>query len=156
MFQEKKGDALVAVNGSGGRVHGWLAVWTWSGTWDGNSIFARSVPSVGILDALAGEWIDGGNDVPAVGKTHSPGGEARLLHPSLPPDAVEIVWYAECREGFRRFQPTAVKSMKTTTSPTRRSRVWKTESGKIGWILLWLIGVPIPVLLVFFLLRGCT
>ncbi|MBX3743169.1 MAG: hypothetical protein KF712_19445 [Akkermansiaceae bacterium] len=46
--------------------------------------------------------------------------------------------------------------MKTTTSPTRRSRVWKTESGKIGWILLWLIGVPIPVLLVFFLLRGCT
>lgn len=30
------------------------------------------------------------------------------------------------------------------------------EKGKIGWILLWLLGVPIPVLLVFFLLRGCT
>lgn len=30
------------------------------------------------------------------------------------------------------------------------------ESGKLGWILLWLIGVPIPVLLVLFLLRGCT
>lgn len=29
-------------------------------------------------------------------------------------------------------------------------------SGKIGWILLWLIGIPIPVLLVLFLLRGCT
>jgi hypothetical protein len=29
-------------------------------------------------------------------------------------------------------------------------------SGKIGWILLWLIGVPIPVLLILFLLRGCT
>jgi hypothetical protein len=29
-------------------------------------------------------------------------------------------------------------------------------SGKIGWILLWLLGVPIPVLLIFFLLRGCT
>lgn len=28
--------------------------------------------------------------------------------------------------------------------------------GKIGWILLWLLGVPIPLLLVFFLLRGCT
>jgi hypothetical protein len=28
--------------------------------------------------------------------------------------------------------------------------------GKIGWILLWLIGVPVPVLLVLFLLRGCT
>ena len=29
-------------------------------------------------------------------------------------------------------------------------------SGKIGWALLWLIGVPVPVLLIFFLLRGCT
>lgn len=28
--------------------------------------------------------------------------------------------------------------------------------GKLGWIFLWLIGVPIPVLLVLFLLRGCT
>jgi len=30
------------------------------------------------------------------------------------------------------------------------------ESGKLGWILLWLIGVPIPLLLLLFLLRGCT
>ena len=30
------------------------------------------------------------------------------------------------------------------------------QSGKLGWILLWAIGVPIPVLLVLFLLRGCT
>lgn len=30
------------------------------------------------------------------------------------------------------------------------------EHGKVGWILLWLLGVPIPVLLVLFLLRGCT
>ncbi len=30
------------------------------------------------------------------------------------------------------------------------------ESGKIGWVILWLLGVPIPVLLVLFLLRGCT
>jgi hypothetical protein len=28
--------------------------------------------------------------------------------------------------------------------------------GKIGWILLWLLGVPIPVLFVLFLVRGCT
>lgn len=28
--------------------------------------------------------------------------------------------------------------------------------GKIGWILLWLLGIPIPVLLILFLLRGCT
>jgi hypothetical protein len=30
------------------------------------------------------------------------------------------------------------------------------ERGKIGWILLWLLGVPIPVLFLLFLLRGCT
>ena len=30
------------------------------------------------------------------------------------------------------------------------------QSGKVGWILLWALGVPIPVLFVLFLLRGCT
>jgi hypothetical protein len=30
------------------------------------------------------------------------------------------------------------------------------QTGKLGWILLWAIGVPIPVLLVLYLLRGCT
>ncbi len=30
------------------------------------------------------------------------------------------------------------------------------ERGASGWILLWLLGVPVPVLLVLFLLRGCT
>jgi len=30
------------------------------------------------------------------------------------------------------------------------------EDGKVGWILLWALGVPIPVLLLLFLLRGCT
>lgn len=30
------------------------------------------------------------------------------------------------------------------------------QEGKIGWILLWLLGVPIPVLLILFLMRGCT
>src|SRR5436189_5408505 len=30
------------------------------------------------------------------------------------------------------------------------------QEGKMGYILLWAIGVPIPVLFVIFLLRGCT
>jgi hypothetical protein len=30
------------------------------------------------------------------------------------------------------------------------------QSGRIGWILLWLIGVPVPLLLLLYLLRGCT
>ncbi|HEY8516089.1 MAG TPA: hypothetical protein VIS07_11295 [Candidatus Binatia bacterium] len=30
------------------------------------------------------------------------------------------------------------------------------ERGAIGWVLLWLIGIPIPILIVLFLIRGCT
>lgn len=30
------------------------------------------------------------------------------------------------------------------------------QSGKIGYILLWLIGVPVPILVGVFLLRGCN
>jgi hypothetical protein len=30
------------------------------------------------------------------------------------------------------------------------------QQGKLGWILLWALGVPIPVLLILYLLRGCT
>lgn len=30
------------------------------------------------------------------------------------------------------------------------------QEGKVGWALLWLLGVPIPVLLILFVLRGCT
>jgi hypothetical protein len=32
----------------------------------------------------------------------------------------------------------------------------KREPGRIGWILLWLLGVPIPILFLLFLVRGCT
>ena len=38
-------------------------------------------------------------------------------------------------------------------------KIWvqkKLEEGKVGWVLLWLLGVPIPILLILFLLRGCT
>lgn len=41
--------------------------------------------------------------------------------------------------------------MLKTTLHSRDSR-----NGKAGWILLWLLGVPIPVLLILFMLRGCT
>lgn len=32
----------------------------------------------------------------------------------------------------------------------------KTKKGAIGWILLWALGIPIPVLLILFLIRGGT
>lgn len=38
----------------------------------------------------------------------------------------------------------------------RRIIARKREEGKVGWVILWLLGVPIPVLVILFLLRGCT
>jgi hypothetical protein len=32
----------------------------------------------------------------------------------------------------------------------------ESQSGRVGWIVLWLLGIPIPVLLILFLMRGCT
>jgi hypothetical protein len=34
--------------------------------------------------------------------------------------------------------------------------VKKLKEGKVGWIVLWMLGIPIPVLLILFLVRGCT
>ena len=33
---------------------------------------------------------------------------------------------------------------------------FKDQRGKVAYIILWLLGVPVSVLLVIFLLRGCT
>jgi hypothetical protein len=32
----------------------------------------------------------------------------------------------------------------------------RTQRGRWGYILAWLIGVPVPILVIIFLLRGCT
>jgi hypothetical protein len=35
-------------------------------------------------------------------------------------------------------------------------KIFRNQMGKIGYILLWLLGVPIPILIVIYLVRGCT
>jgi hypothetical protein len=30
------------------------------------------------------------------------------------------------------------------------------KRGAIGWVLLWAIGIPLPILAALFLMRGCT
>jgi hypothetical protein len=48
-------------------------------------------------------------------------------------------------------------STRNVPSPnTWRNAMLNNEKGKIGWILLWALGVPIPILLVLYFLRGCT
>ena len=59
-----------------------------------------------------------------------------------------------------RLIPDVADSTNTSVSFYRprviRQLTRNRQEGKIGWIFLWLIGVPVPLLLVFFLLRGCT
>ena len=57
--------------------------------------------------------------------------------------------------------PPAALGMSLPFSLLSSQRKWRsprrhTEEGTIGWILLWVLGIPIPILVVLFLLRGCT
>jgi len=36
------------------------------------------------------------------------------------------------------------------------SKIRQNQTGAIGWILLWAIGVPIPILFLLIMVRGCT
>jgi hypothetical protein len=39
------------------------------------------------------------------------------------------------------------------------ANIWnrlKSEEGRAGYVLMWLLGVPIPVLLLIYVLRGCN
>lgn len=39
---------------------------------------------------------------------------------------------------------------------THYRNLMRKQKGAAGYILMWLLGVPIPILLIIFLLRGCT
>ncbi len=62
----------------------------------------------------------------------------------------------------RQPGPTSASGSKMHTVGGRK-HTWLTrnqgfarEKGKIGWVLLWLLGIPIPILVVLYFLRGCT
>lgn len=37
-----------------------------------------------------------------------------------------------------------------------KAALQRTQAGKAGYILLWALGVPIPLLFLIYLLRGCN
>ena len=63
-----------------------------------------------------------------------------------------------------RSKPTAGGGELAGYSPWKASgnlkgtvmKILRDEKGKVGWILLWALGVPIPILVILFLVRGCT
>jgi hypothetical protein len=52
--------------------------------------------------------------------------------------------------------PVRAASLRSRWSRHQLKVDWKQQAGKMGYILLWALGVPIPVLFLFYLLRGCT
>jgi len=36
------------------------------------------------------------------------------------------------------------------------SKIIENETGAMGWVLLWALGIPVPILLVLFMVRGYT
>lgn len=41
-------------------------------------------------------------------------------------------------------------------TPLVTRRWMKKQEGKVGYALLWILGVPLPVLFLIYLLRGCN
>lgn len=35
-------------------------------------------------------------------------------------------------------------------------KIFRNQKGEMGYILLWLIGIPVPILIVIYVLRGCS
>lgn len=67
------------------------------------------------------------------------------------------------RSGRRRIAPLSFVAIQIAFSERTKSRKGNMKlndktsiTGAMGYILLWLIGIPIPILLLIFLLRGCT
>jgi hypothetical protein len=52
--------------------------------------------------------------------------------------------------------PTQLQSLSQGIPKEVEMKMLNNEKGAIGWILLWAIGIPVPLLLLFFLARGCT
>ena len=48
--------------------------------------------------------------------------------------------------------------MKNAKALARRGKryIRRAQEGRWGYILAWLLGVPIPILIIIYLLRGCT
>lgn len=54
-----------------------------------------------------------------------------------------------------RFSDTAFRTVRCEYQVMKLTERIK-EYGAAGYILLWLLGIPLPILFIIFLLRGCT
>jgi hypothetical protein len=61
-----------------------------------------------------------------------------------------------CARIFHAFVVTIRRSAMSQINRIPALRDATRQRGGIGYVLLWLLGVPIPLLILFALLRGCA
>ncbi|MDQ2660002.1 MAG: hypothetical protein M3Y03_06240 [Verrucomicrobiota bacterium] len=81
-------------------------------------------------------------DKPSVSTRHSDSIATRDFFTAI------TIWAHSHRRAVANYQMTT-KSLMKIQKPDG-------EAGAMGYVLMWLLGIPIPILLLFFLLRGCT
>ena len=69
---------------------------------------------------------------------------------------VNTLLAAECREKSNTIPRFAVTSQKKGKKSEMHLKEKIKEAAASGYILLWLLGIPIPILFLIFLLRGCN
>jgi len=68
----------------------------------------------------------------------------------------EKVFFDMHTRTFQIFFELTVDNGKGTKGRDMKVNEKRNQKGATGYILLWLLGIPIPILLLIFLLRGCT
>jgi hypothetical protein len=49
-----------------------------------------------------------------------------------------------------------LRNLRAATAFTRPPALRHMQEGRWGYILAWLVGVPVPILILIYLLRGCS
>ena len=65
----------------------------------------------------------------------------------FPRELKRSMWHCACRPEL---------AISTCDEEELSMRDLKNQEGKIGYIILWFLGVPASILILIFLLRGCT
>jgi hypothetical protein len=68
-----------------------------------------------------------------------------------------LLWGGDSRNTRLSAAPfTFLKKEKFKGDNMKGIKILRNSTGKIGYLLLWLLGIPIPILIIIYLLRGCT
>jgi hypothetical protein len=77
--------------------------------------------------------------------------QSQYFHPVADKVSYRVDWGSDTLRGLT-FSNKGEIMIETNATPPPSSK----EKGGIGYVLLWMMGVPIPLLILFALLKGCA